>query len=204
MLGADLTPDIVLDAYLAGMFPMGEEDEVFFCTLPPRAVVPLDGFRVSRSLRRRIRSGRFTVTFDQAFAQVMEGCARPEGTWITPDIHRVYGEIHRMGWGHSVEVWEGGELVGGCYGLALGGAFCAESMFHRRSDASKVALWALVEWCRGLGFVLFDAQQMSPHLKSLGGQEIGQFRYLRRFYQAARVCTPWSLDLRRLIAAETQ
>lgn len=157
-----------------------------------RALFPLEGIRVSRSLQRVIRRGAYEITFDQAFEEVMRRCIRPEDNWISEEFVQVYTAIHREGWGHSAECWFDGELVGGVYGVALGSCFCAESMFYRRSNASKVALWALVNRCRELGFTLFDAQIMNPHLRSLGAFEVPHEKYIDLLHQALRRTTPWS------------
>lgn len=142
--------------------------------------------RVSRSLRRSAK--RYEVTFDQAYREVMMRCAaREEGTWITPEFLDVYTEMHRLGKGHSAEAWKDGRLVGGVYGVALGGAFMAESMFHSETDAGKVALWQLMEWLERRGFTLFDVQFMTPHLASLGAIEISASDYLRFLKQALSV-----------------
>lgn len=157
-----------------------------------RALFPIEGIRVSHSLRKTIRSEKFEIRFDTAFELVMRGCLRPSGNWISEEFIQVYTAIHYEGWGHSSECWCNGELVGGVYGIAIGGCFCAESMFHRETDASKVALWALVERCRDLGFTLFDAQIMNPHLESLGAFEIDHLEYMARLNVALSIETPWS------------
>jgi leucyl/phenylalanyl-tRNA--protein transferase len=162
-------------AYGNGLFPMADErtDRIMWFRPDPRAVIPLDGFHVSHSLAKTIRQERFEVRLDTAFEGVMRGCAdRPEGTWISEDFVRVYGELHRRGKAHSVETWRAGRLVGGTYGVALGGAFMAESMFHYETDASKVAVAALVRRLNERGFALLDVQYVTPHLASLGAVEI--------------------------------
>lgn len=197
MNGEDLTPDLVLAAYPQGWFPMEDEDAGTVDWYAPyeRALFPMEGVHVSRSLARRIRRGGFEVRFDTAFGDVMEACRRPGDNWIGPNILRCYGEIHRLGWAHSVEVWRGGRLVGGLYGVAIGGCFSAESMFHRETDMSKVALWAAVERCRTLGFRIFDAQVMNPHLESMGAFAMPHAAYLRRWRSAARTTTEWSVTV---------
>lgn len=171
-----------------------------------RALFPLDGIRVSRSMSRVLRrvqigspvpGAHFQVTFDEAFEQVMRGCLRPGDNWISEDFIRVYGQIHEEGWGHSVEVWRvepggGRELVGGLYGIAIGSCFCAESMYHRATNASKIALWAMLKKCRSLGFTLFDAQVMNPHLASLGAYPVPHERYMGLLRAALERSTPWS------------
>jgi leucyl/phenylalanyl-tRNA---protein transferase len=182
-----LTPEGIELAYRHGIFPMADErsGEVLWFRPDPRAVIPLDGFHVSRSLARTLRRGRFEVRVDTAFAAVMRGCAdRPEGSWISERFVEVYGALHRAGTAHSVEAWRDRRLVGGVYGLALGGAFMAESMFHRETDASKVALAALVGRLRERGFTVLDVQYMTPHLESLGAVEITRREYERRLERA--------------------
>jgi leucyl/phenylalanyl-tRNA--protein transferase len=148
----------------------------------PRGILPLEAFHASRRLQRVVRAGRFGVTVDRAFRRVMEACAdlRDEGTWITGEILESYTALHQAGYAHSVEVWEGEALSGGLYGVSLGGAFFGESMFHRASDASKVAVAALVERLRARGFTLLDTQWLTPFLDSLGGVEISRDQYLER------------------------
>ncbi len=182
-----LTPEGIELAYRHGIFPMADErsGEVLWFRPDPRAVIPLDGFHVSRSLARTLRRGRFEVRVDTAFATVMRSCAdRPEGSWISERFVEVYGALHRAGKAHSVEAWRDRRLVGGVYGLALGGAFMAESMFHRETDASKVALAALVGRLSERGFTVLDVQYMTPHLESLGAVEITRREYERRLERA--------------------
>jgi leucyl/phenylalanyl-tRNA--protein transferase len=165
--------------------------EILWFRPDPRAVIPLDGFHVSRSLARTLRRAAFDVRIDTDFEGVMRGCAdRPEGTWISERFVEVYGALHRAGKAHSVEAWREGRLAGGVYGLALGGAFMAESMFHRETDASKVALAALTSRLRERGFILLDVQYVTPHLESLGAIEITRREYERRLERAlALPCT---------------
>ena len=182
-----LTPEGVELAYRHGIFPMADErsGEVLWFRPDPRAVIPLDGFHVSRSLARTLRRAVFDVRVDTDFEGVMRGCAdRPEGTWISEGFVEVYGALHRAGKAHSVEAWREGRLAGGVYGLALGGAFMAESMFHRETDASKVALAALTSRLRERGFILLDVQYVTPHLESLGAIEITRREYERRLERA--------------------
>jgi leucyl/phenylalanyl-tRNA--protein transferase len=182
-----LTPEGVLLAYAHGIFPMADErsGEALWFRPDPRAILPLDGFHVSRSLARTIKRAAFEIRVDTDFEGVMRGCAdRPEGTWISERFVEVYAALHRAGKAHSVEAWREGRLVGGTYGLALGGAFMAESMFHRETDASKVALGALVARLREQGFILLDVQYVTPHLESLGAVEITRREYERRLEQA--------------------
>jgi leucyl/phenylalanyl-tRNA---protein transferase len=188
-----LTPEGVELAYRHGIFPMADERtaEILWFRPDPRAVIPLDGFHVSRSLARTLRRAAFDVRIDTDFEGVMRGCAdRPEGTWISERFVEVYGALHRAGKAHSVEAWREGRLAGGVYGLALGGAFMAESMFHRETDASKVALAALTSRLRERGFILLDVQYVTPHLESLGAIEITRREYERRLERAlALPCT---------------
>jgi leucyl/phenylalanyl-tRNA--protein transferase len=176
-----------------------DEGRIEFYSVPRRALFPIEGVRLSRSMAKALRRGDFQVTFDQDFSGVIEGCAdRREGTWISPEIQAAFEELHRMGWAHSCEAWQDGELAGGVYGVALGGLFGAESMFHRRTNASKAALAALVERCRDLGFTLFDAQIMNPHLASLGAFEVTAGRYQDLLAEALTIETPWSLPAHRI------
>jgi leucyl/phenylalanyl-tRNA--protein transferase len=185
-----LTPELLIQAYAAGVFPMSEsqtDTEIFWVDPKRRGVFPLDRFHVSRSLSRRIRREDYQVTADVDFAGVLAGCADREETWISGTIARLYLDLHNRGLGHSIEVWEDSRLVGGVYGVALGGAFFGESMFSRRTDASKVALAYLVSRLRAGGFVLFDTQFLTPHLASLGAVEISRAEYRDRLSEALRV-----------------
>ena len=147
----------------------------------PRAIIPLDDrFHIPHGLRRTLQKAPFEITFDRAFPAVMRECAnRAEGTWISPQIYQSYCRLHQLGHAHSVEVWLAGELVGGLYGVAIGAAFFGESMFHRATDASKVALVALVERLRQRGFVLLDTQWQTPHLTQFGTREIPRVEYVQ-------------------------
>jgi leucyl/phenylalanyl-tRNA--protein transferase len=182
--GGDLEPPTLLDAYASGIFPWPSGGETYWWSPDPRALVPLDGVHVSRSLRRTMRTRRFECTLDTDFDAVVAGCAhRPgAGTWITPAMAVAYGRLHRLGFAHSVEVRErhgaGAELAGGLYGVAIGGAFFAESMFHRVTDASKVALVHLAEHLRARGFTLLDAQMPTDHLVRLGAVVVRREDYL--------------------------
>ena len=190
-LGADLEPGTLLAAYRSGVFPMplsGVRPLTWFSP-DPRGIVPLAEFRPSRSLRRSAR--RFTVTADRDFARVIAECAHPRrpGGWITPPIRHAYERLHALGWAHSLEVWdEHGGLAGGLYGVEIGGLFAAESKFHLRTDASKVALAALVERLRDAGGErLLDVQWTTPHLTTLGARDIARSDYLRRLEAALRL-----------------
>lgn len=191
--GGDLAPGTILAAYRAGIFPWPDTDGRLFWFSPnPRAVIPLDGFHESRSLRRARRRRGFRITRDADFAGVLAGCATAHGpTWITPGIRHAYGELHRLGWAHSVEVWLGDALAGGLYGVTVGGLFAAESMFHHAADASKVALVALVEHLAAQGFVLLDVQLRTAHLATLGTVEIPRDEYLRRLADALARSPVW-------------
>lgn len=191
-VGADLAPGTVLAAYRRGLFPMplGRRGQLGWWSPDPRAILPLDRLRVSRSLRRSCR--RFEIRVDTAFDEVVAACADPhrEGGWITTEVRRAYGELHRLGWAHSVEAWEAGptgdRLVGGLYGVAVGALFAGESMFHRVTDASKVALVGLVERLRRGGATLLDVQWATPHLRSLGVVEVPRQHYLELLAAARR------------------
>jgi leucyl/phenylalanyl-tRNA--protein transferase len=188
-VGGNLRPETLLDAYRRGVFPWYDDSlPVCWWSPDPRAILPLDGLHVSRRLARTIRSGRFKVTFDNDFASVIRGCAfRVEGTWITRDMIRAYERLHALKQAHSVEAWHDGGLAGGVYGIAVGGLFSAESMFHRRSDASKVALVALVERLRERGFMLVDVQILNEHTAKIGATEIPRRDYLKRLREAIRL-----------------
>ncbi|MEM9249147.1 MAG: leucyl/phenylalanyl-tRNA--protein transferase [Pseudomonadota bacterium] len=182
-----LTPETLLRAYAIGVFPMAEDrdsTDIFWVDPRRRGILPLDGFHISRSLRRRLRQHPFEISTDTDFDGVVGGCAdRPE-TWINAQITDLYSALFEMGFAHSLEIWDGTELAGGVYGVALGGAFFGESMFSRRRDASKIALAYLVDRLRLAGFSLFDTQFVTDHLRSLGGQEISRAQYHRRLNTA--------------------
>ncbi|MBI1221216.1 MAG: leucyl/phenylalanyl-tRNA--protein transferase [Bacteroidetes bacterium] len=184
-----LTPSQVIQGYTMGVFPMAhpEEDNTIYWYEPKmRGILPLDGLKVSKSLRKRINKHEFKVTLNEAFDEVMKSCARRDETWISEEIRQVYGELHKSGWAHSIECWKDGNLVGGLYGVAIKRAFFGESMFHLATDASKVALYYLVEWLKGNKLELLDMQYLTPHLESLGGIEISQKEYLERLSRAMR------------------
>jgi leucyl/phenylalanyl-tRNA--protein transferase len=202
-LGGELTVRWLLAAYGRGVFPWFDDDAgpVLWWSPDPRAVLFPRELRVSRRLERRLRSGGFTVTLDQAFSEVVEGCAAPRarsaGTWITPRMRRAYGRLHRSGYAHSVEVWQEDALVGGLYGVSLGRMFFGESMFHRVTDASKVALVSLVRQIERWGFSLLDCQVMNPHLASLGAREIPRPAFLALLDDSNAHPTrkgPWRMD----------
>lgn len=188
-VGGPLTVERLLEAYRVGLFPWYNEGlPVMWWSPDPRGILELDSLHIARRLARTLRQGRFQVTFNRAFSQVMAACAdRDEGTWITEEMLDAYSELHRRGHAHSVEVWYQGELVGGVYGVAVGGLFAGESMFHRMTDASKVALVHLVQRLRERGFVLFDVQVCTDHTRSLGAIDIPREDYLRRLRTAVTV-----------------
>lgn len=177
-----LTPELVLRGYCAGIFPMAcGMGEIEWFSPDPRCIFEFDRLRISRSLRRTLSRGTFETRVNTAFRHVLAACAdRGEGTWISPLIARVYTELFEQGFAHCVESWRDGRLVGGLYGVAIGGAFFGESMFHRETDASKVALVRLVERLRERGYTLLDTQWATPHLRRLGAIEIPRRVYLRR------------------------
>jgi len=182
---AALDPDLLLRAYSVGVFPMAstrDAADVFWVEPKKRGILPLDGFHLSHSLAKTIRSDRYTVTVDHAFGEVVSRCAEPTpirpDTWINPDIEQAYAELHRRGYAHSVESWQDGKLIGGLYGVRLGGAFFGESMFSRARDASKVALAHLVARLRAGNFRLLDCQFLTEHLASLGAIEVGRDDYV--------------------------
>ncbi|APE43856.1 leucyl/phenylalanyl-tRNA--protein transferase [Sulfitobacter alexandrii] len=177
---AELTPELVLRGYGAGIFPMAEhrdDPEVFWVDPRMRGVLPLDGFHISRSLAKAMRRADFDVTINRDFAGVVAACADRADTWINAEITRLYAALHARGNAHSLEIRDGGTLVGGVYGVTLGGAFFGESMFSRRTNASKMALAALVDRLRSANFALFDAQFLTAHLASLGAIEIPRAAY---------------------------
>ena len=184
-VGADLEPGTLLAAYAGGLFPMPMRKKLIGWWSPdPRGVLPLDGLIVSRSLRQSCH--RFEVRIDTSFTEVVRRCGdpkRPHG-WINEQFIEAYTLLHEMGWAHSIETWRDGELVGGLYGLLIGGFFAGESMFHSVTDASKVAVVATVEWLRETGVELFDVQWSTSHLASLGVVEIPRAEYLRRLARA--------------------
>ena len=176
-----LDPRLLLQGYAAGIFPMAdsrEASELFWVEPRSRAIIPLDAFHISRSLKRTLRSGKFTVTLDRDFPGVIQACADREETWINDDIERAMLALHASGHAHSVEVWQDGALVGGLYGVKLGRAFFGESMFSRATDASKVALAWLVARLKAGGFTLLDCQFMTAHLGSLGAISVPRRTYV--------------------------
>ena len=200
--GADLSPERLLVAYAHGIFPwFGDDDPLLWWSPDPRMVLMPAEVHVSRSLRRVIRSGRYRVTLDTAFREVMAGCAEPRdddaGTWITAAMVEAYARLAELGFAHSIEVWSDGALVGGLYGVAIGRMFFGESMFSRRTDASKVALVTLVRQLERWGFEMIDCQMSTSHLASLGAREIPRDEFvaiLRRQADLPPIASPWTLD----------
>ncbi len=186
-VGGELTPDTLIQAYSDGVFPwFSDGDPVLWWSPDPRAIIDLDELHVSRRLARTIRSGKFRLSYNQRFAEVMRACGenRPEGTWVTEEMIAAYSTLHRLGHAHSLEVWSGEELAGGVYGVSVGGLFSGESMFHRKTDASKVALAALVERLRKRGYTLLDVQMTTDHTERMGAKNISRAEYLERLKEA--------------------
>ena len=189
-IGGSLSVPWLLDAYRHGIFPwpVWDDEPMMWWSPDPRAILPLEGMHFSRRLLRTVRRGKFQARCDTAFEQVLEGCAtgpgRSGGTWLTTEMIQAYCEMHRQGHAHSIETWHDGQLVGGTYGIALGGLFAAESMFYRQRDASKVALVHLVTHLRNRGYRLLDIQQWTPHTGRLGAVEISRAQYLERLATA--------------------
>lgn len=189
-----ITPEILLRAYSIGLFPMAEsadDPEIFWVEPELRGILPLDDFHVSKSLRKTIRQKPFDIRFDTAFCDVIELCAEPAddrpSTWINGTIRQLYAELHRLGHAHSVEAFEGDELVGGLYGVSLGAAFFGESMFSRRTNASKICLVHLVEHLRENGFALLDTQFTTEHLKTFGAIDIPKEEYVKLLHDAVEM-----------------
>jgi len=201
-----IDPELLLQGYRLGVFPMAMEDGAIEWFSPdPRAILPLEDFHVPHVLRRLLRKEAFESTIDNCFADVIEACAARKDTWINREIIESYMQLHELGYAHSVEAWtcgksasrtdsSRGELAGGLYGVAIGGAFFGESMFHRVTDASKVALVALVEHLRIRKFALLDTQWLTPHLERFGGIEISRNHYLRLLMGAVELPRKFSAD----------
>ena len=191
-IGGDLSPERLLNAYANGIFPWySDEDPIMWWSPDPRMILFPNKFKRHKNLRRTVNKGIFKVTTDMAFDDVIENCAElrkneDEGTWITEDMKNAYKELHKLGFAHSVETWKDSELVGGLYGVSLGGTFFGESMFHKVTDASKVALWHLVDLLIKWDFDMIDAQQETPHLKSLGAEAIERKKFLNLLKQSMR------------------
>jgi leucyl/phenylalanyl-tRNA---protein transferase len=198
--GGDLTPSRLMLAYRLGIFPWySAKDPILWWSPDPRLILELDEFKLSCSLRKKIP--QFEIRFDTAFSQVIRECAMAprrgqSGSWIVPEMIEAYEELHALGYAHSVEAYQNGELVGGLYGVNVGGVFCGESMFAKVSDASKVALSVLVEHLRGWGFDFIDCQVPTPHLKSLGAKEVSREVFLRRLRDAEAGECAWGVKSR--------
>ena len=183
-----IDPDLLLQGYRLGVFPMAmNDDSIEWFSPDPRAVLPLEDFHVPHALRRLVRRKPFEVTIDKAFSAVIQACAARENTWINRDIIDSYTRLHELGHAHSVEAWKENGLVGGLYGVAVGGAFFGESMFHRVTDASKMALVALVERLHERKFTLLDTQWTTPHLQQFGATEIPRDQYLKLLRRAVEL-----------------
>jgi leucyl/phenylalanyl-tRNA---protein transferase len=193
---AVIPSNLLLAAYASGWFPMADDQgHISWYSPDPRGIIPLESFHASSRLQRVVRKGAFRIEIDSAFERVIRACAEIDrdaddaGTWISDEIVDSYCELHALGYAHSVEAWQRDQLVGGLYGVALGGAFFGESMFHRISDASKVVLVALVERLRSRGFVLLDTQWVTPHLEQFGAIEISRTEYMRMLDASLKVDT---------------
>ena len=193
-----ISPELVVQAYRQGLFPMAETrlgDRIYWLDPEQRGILPLDGFHLSRRLRRTVNSARFEVAVDRDFPATIAGCAAPDhgrpDTWINPGIRQLFTELYRIGYAHSVECWQDGALVGGLYGVAIGGAFFGESMFSRARDASKVALVHLVVRLRLGGFALLDTQFITEHLAQFGALEIPRASYHAQLVAALDVGAAW-------------
>ncbi len=187
-----LDPVVVINAYAQGIFPMADDDGTIYWYAPdPRAILEHDNLHISRSLRATIRKSIYEIRMDTAFEQVMRCCAEREETWINEVFIAMYTYLHYVGFAHSVEAWQAGRLVGGLYGISLGGAFMGESMFSRATDASKVCLVALVEHLKQRGYVLHDTQFLTPHLATLGVTEIPRRLYEQRLREALQLQCTW-------------
>ena len=180
-----LDPDLLIQGYRLGVFPMAtRDDSIEWFSPDPRAILPLENFHVPHALRRLMRRKTFEATIDTTFPEVIRSCAQRKNTWINREIIDSYTRLHELGHAHSVEIWKEQRLAGGLYGVAVGGAFFGESMFHRVTDASKVALVALVEHLRVRKFVLLDTQWLTPHLQQFGAVQISRSHYLRLLRRA--------------------
>src|SRR5437899_9660670 len=183
-----IDPELLLQGYCLGVFPMAmEDDSIEWFSPDPRAILPLEDFHVPHALRRLLRQKVFDITIDNAFSEVIEACAKRANTWINREIIESYTRLHKLGHAHSVEAWQKGRLAGGLYGVAIGGGFFGESMFHRVTDASKIALAALVEHLKRQRFVLLDTQWLTPHLFQFGAVEVSRAEYLELLERAVNL-----------------
>ncbi|PYJ49739.1 MAG: leucyl/phenylalanyl-tRNA--protein transferase [Verrucomicrobia bacterium] len=190
-----IDPELLLQGYRFGVFPMAKEDGAIEWFSPdPRAILPLEDFHVPHALRRLLRKKVFETKIDNRFSKVIEACAARDDTWINREIIESYTRLHELGYAHSVEAWASGKLAGGLYGVVIGGAFFGESMFHRVTDASKIALVALVEHLRARKFMLLDTQWLTPHLQQFGGIEISRNHYLLLLRRAVELPRKFSAD----------
>ncbi|WP_171240006.1 leucyl/phenylalanyl-tRNA--protein transferase [Ruegeria sp. HKCCA5491] len=196
-----LSPELLLHGYSIGIFPMAEhrdDPDLFWVDPKFRGIIPLNGFHISRSLARRIRNCGFSVTINQNFSGVVDGCADRADTWINAELRNLYQRLHQSGHAHSLEIWDGQALVGGVYGVTLGAAFFGESMFSRRTDASKIALAYLVDRLRRTGFQLFDTQFLTAHLASLGAIEVPRAQYRQALEEAIEASADFTAELDQL------
>ena len=183
-----IDPEVLLQGYRFGVFPMAMEDgEIGWFSPDPRAILPLKEFHVPHTLERIVRKKIFEIRIDVSFAELMHHCAHRDETWISGEIIESYTRLHQLGHAHSIEAWQNGELAGGLYGVAIGGAFFGESMFHHVRDASKIALLALVERLRERNFILLDTQWLTPHLQQFGAVEIPRYEYLHLLASAVNL-----------------
>ncbi|MGB0610178.1 MAG: leucyl/phenylalanyl-tRNA--protein transferase [Verrucomicrobiales bacterium] len=185
---SSINPDFLLQAYRMGIFPMAmEQGEIGWFSPDPRGVIPLDSFHQTKSLKRVVSSGKFEIRINSSFSEVIDGCAEREETWIDETVRESYITLSSGGYAHSVETWFKGELVGGLYGVSIGGAFFGESMFSREPNASKVALVALVEHLRKRKFILLDTQWTTPHLRQFGAVDIPKNEYMKQLNEAIKL-----------------
>ena len=183
-----IEPELLLQGYRLGVFPMAmEDDSIAWFSPDPRAIIPLEDFHVPHALGRVARKKIFEIKIDNRFGEIIRACAKRNDTWINREIIESYEELHELGYAHSVEAWSEGKLAGGLYGVAIGGAFFGESMFHRVTDASKIALVALVEHLRARKFALLDTQWTTPHLQQFGAIEIARERYVKMLRRAVEL-----------------
>lgn len=199
--GGDLSPERLLQAYQQGIFPWYGEDEPLLWWSPnPRTLISTDSFHVSRSMQRFLKQHPYRLSLNEDFAGTITACAAPRAqspeTWITDEMRDAYIALHQLGHAHALEVWEQDELVGGIYGVAVGGAFCGESMFSRRTNTSKLALWTLLQHLKRQDFSVFDCQLWNDHLASLGAYEVSRADYIQQLSQAqhTKPCKNWQLD----------
>ena len=185
---SSINPEFLLQAYRMGIFPMAmEQGEIGWFSPDPRGVIPLESFHQSKSLKRVVASGKFEIRINSSFSEVIDGCAERDETWIDETVRESYMTLIAGGYAHSVESWFKGELVGGLYGVSIGGAFFGESMFSREANASKVALVALVEHLRKRNFILLDTQWTTPHLRQFGAVDIPKNDYIKQLNEAIRL-----------------